>query len=305
MSIPFNIAVDADGNSTATLVLPDGVLTIKGPDADGTGGHPNYRRITTALNNDEDVTPFLSVTGNVALSDERVTIDGSTVYFNGQAVHNNLTNTIIRYNAEGRDTTNLVKFMERLDANPSKHSRDQLFTWVNAQDLVIDSDGYLIGYKGVNRQTRTGDDGESLETLVSSRSGPGIVNGEAMTGHLPNDPGNVIELPRRHVTDDPNVPCSSGLHIANYRYAKNWASVLLEVKVDPADVVSVPNDSSGEKMRVCKYEVIGIHEDEADTVADIFEPPADENVVGNVDSLEDAGVPTDWVSRLASRFRRR
>jgi len=32
---------------------------------------------------------------------------------------------------------------------------------------------------------------------------------------------------------------------------------MLEVKVNPADVVSVPNDLD-EKIRVCKYEVLGV-----------------------------------------------
>jgi hypothetical protein len=305
MSIPHTIAVDEHGNSSATLLLPDGVLTITGPSADGTGGHPNYRRIINALQLGEDVTPHLSVTAAIlgAVPDERVVIEDGQVKFNGEVVHSNLTRTIIRYQSEGRDTTNLVKFLERLDANPSRKSREQLWDWIQAQDLVIDKDGYIIAYKGVNRQTQTGDDGESLERLVSSRSGPGIVNGVEMNGYLPNDPGNVVEMHRKDVMDDPNVHCSVGLHVANFRYAKNWASVLLEVRVDPADVVSIPNDSNGEKMRCCRYEVIGIHEDEHDTVAEKFEPAAGPEVT--LDSLEDAGTPSHFMDKLRARFARR
>lgn len=310
MSIPHNIAVDVDGNATITVITGDGeVVTITGPSEDGEHkGHPNFRRIIAALRADEDPTPYLSVTAAAlgTINDERVVVENGVVKFNGEPVHNNLTRTILRYQSEGRDTDNLVKFMERLDANPSRKSRDQLFTWVQAHDLVIDAEGYIIAYKGVNRTTQTGDDGESLTRLVSSHAGPGIVNGVPMNGHLPNDPGNIIEMPRKDVMDDPDVACSNGLHVGNFRYASTFAKVLLEVRVDPADVVSVPRDSRGEKMRCCRYEVIGLHEDEADTVADKFEPPADESVSGaNLDALEDAGTPAHFMEKLRARFRRR
>lgn len=303
----FNIAVDAEGNSTVTLITGDSeVLTITGPSEDGEHkGHPNYKRIVAALVADEDPTPFLSVTAAlVALNDDRVTIEGDTVKFKGEVIHNNLTRTILRYQSEGRDTTNLVRFMERLDANPSRHSREQLFQWTQAQDLVIDEDGFIIGYKGVKKGTRTGDDGESLESLVSIHAGPAIVNGVEVNGNVPNDPGNVIEMPRKDVQDDPNVACSNGLHVGNFRYANSFGhGVLLEVRVDPADVVSVPRDSNGEKMRCCRYEVIGLHEDDHDTVADKFEPPAEAD--GALDSLSDAGVPDGFMEKLRARFRRR
>lgn len=307
----FDIAVDEEGNSVVTLITGDGeIVTVRGPsetDAEGQKdkGHPNYRRIVDALVNDEDPTPFLSVTANlIGLDDDRVTVDGDTVKFKGEVVNNRLTQTILRYQGEGRDTTNLVRFMERLDANPSRHSREQLFTWTQSQDLVIDQDGFIIGYKGVKKGTRLGDDGESLESLVSITAGPAIVNGVPVDGHVPNDPGNVIEMPRKDVQDDPNVACSNGLHVGNFRYAKSFSrGALLEVRVDPADVVSVPSDSRGEKLRCCRYEVIGLHEDEADTVAEKFEPPAD--AVGGLDGLAKAGVPDGFIEKLRARFTRR
>jgi hypothetical protein len=67
--------------------------------------------------------------------------------------------------------------------------------------------------------------------------------------------------------------------------------------------VSIPNDSNGEKMRCCRYEVIGIHEDEHDTVAEKFEPAAGPEVT--LDSLEDAGTPSHFMDKLRARFARR
>jgi len=33
---------------------------------------------------------------------------------------------------------------------------------------------------------------------------------------------------------------------------------MLEVKIDPADVVAIPTDYNNAKMRICKYEVLGV-----------------------------------------------
>lgn len=306
----FDILVDHAGVSSLTFVNEQHeAVTITGA-SDTDPGHPNFWRIVDALRNQEDLTPLLSLTAGVAavLDDERVVIKDDVVYFNGEAIHNKLTETILRYQREGRDTTNLVAFMERLDANPSRHSRDQLFTWTESQHIVIDEEGFIIGYKGVNRKTQTGDDGESLTSLVSATAGEAIVDGVEVKGHIPNNPGSVIEMPRGKVQDDPSVACSHGLHVGSFHYAKNFAKVLLQVRVDPADVVSVPKDSGGQKLRCCRYEVIGLHEEEDDTIAATFEPEAtnsDEKVVGKaLDGLEADGVPNGFMAALRARFRK-
>jgi hypothetical protein len=302
----YNIAVDAAGNSTITLVTSEHeILCIAGPGPDGTGGHPNYLRIVQALTTGQDPTPFLSVTASIAaLDDDRVVVTDNQVTFKGEVIHNYLTGTILRYQREDRDTTNLIRFMERLAENPSRHSRDQLFKWTEAQNLVIDEDGYIVAYKGVNSQTQTGDDGEDLTVLVSVNAGGAIVDGVWVDGHVPNQPGSVIEMDRSQVQDDPSVACSTGLHVGSYQYARRFASVLLEVRVDPKDVVSVPNDSSGQKMRCCRYEVIGVHEEEEDTIADTFEPTSNFDSDAALSGLEDADTPQSFMQNLRARFRR-
>jgi hypothetical protein len=302
----YNIAVDATGNSTITLVTSEHeILCIAGPGPDGTGGHPNYLRIVQALTTGEDATPFLSVTAGIAaLEDDRVVVTDNQVTFNGEVIHNYLTGTILRYQREDRDTTNLIRFMERLAENPSRHSRDQLFKWTEAQNIVIDEDGYIIAYKGVDSVTRTGDDGEDLEVLISRNSGGAIVDGTWVDGHVPNQPGSVIEMDRTQVQDDPSVACAQGLHVGSYEYARSFAPVLLEVRVDPKDVVSVPNDSSGQKMRCCRYVPIGVHEEEEDTIADTYEPASNFDSNAALSGLEDADTPQSFMQNLRARFRR-
>ena len=73
-----------------------------------------------------------------------------------------------------------------------------------------------------------------------------------------NAPGQVCEIPRSAVDDNPDNTCSHGLHVGGYEYAKDFASggKLVLVKVNPRDVVAVPNDYNGQKMRVCRFEVL-------------------------------------------------
>jgi hypothetical protein len=50
--------------------------------------------------------------------------------------------------------------------------------------------------------------------------------------------------------------CSVGLHVGTYDYASNFTLNVLEVHVNPRDVVSVPTDSNWAKVRCCRYVVI-------------------------------------------------
>jgi hypothetical protein len=63
-------------------------------------------------------------------------------------------------------------------------------------------------------------------------------------------------MARDLVDDNPNNTCSAGLHVACFDYAKGFGSRLVEVKVNPRDVVCVPTDYNGTKMRTCRFEVV-------------------------------------------------
>jgi hypothetical protein len=87
-----------------------------------------------------------------------------------------------------------------------------------------------------------------------------------------NRVGDTIEVQRRSVDDNRQNQCSHGLHIGSFDYAKSWASdgQLLLVRFNPADAVSVPQDSECQKLRVCKYEIL--EEVEVEDDSEIKEP---------------------------------
>ena len=127
----------------------------------------------------------------------------------------------------------LIKFWENLKKNPSFNSRQQLFKFLEHNGHPLTSDGCFIAYRGVT------DDFKDVHTKT-----------------FDNKPGSVCQMPREAVDDNPNNTCSSGLHVACHSYAKGFGSKLITVKVNPADVVAVPTDYNGTKMRTCRFEVI-------------------------------------------------
>lgn len=288
MTLHYNIAFSSTGDGTITITNDGAVVTV-----DNT--HPNFWRIAKALEEGENPSALLiSVEDAVTQIDDRVSVSGGVVTFDGEDLHNSLAETIVRYVREGRDATGLVKFMERLNENPSRRSREQLFSWTQAKDLTIDDEGYFIAYKGVSGHYK------------SLNSGFAIVDGVEMNGNIPNQIGSTIEMPRRLVQDDPAVGCSHGLHVGNYSYASGFGQVLLEVRVDPKDVVSVPQDCGFQKLRCCKYKVLAVHDIPEDDLSD-YEPEAYWDDEGDEDFDDTFGgvVPPSFVEKLRATFGRR
>jgi hypothetical protein len=241
-----------DGDAFVTAFLPG----YGKPLTASTASHPNFAEIVQALKSDapvDDLVDLFDIERAVARRfenlSERVTVANGRVYFDGDEVDNSLSRQIVRFIEEGvEDWQSLVNFMENVAANPNQHSREQLYEWLKRRDFTITPEGYLIGYKGVKTD------------LKSVNSGPGIVNGEEVNGHLDNSPGNTVEIARSLVHHDPGVGCSRGLHVGTYDYASRWGAVCLKVEVNPRDVVSVPTDCDAAKVRVCRYHVIDVIE---------------------------------------------
>ena len=135
-----------------------------------------------------------------------------------------------------KDPSPIFNFIEKLLDNPSRNSVEQLYNFLDYKELPIDPDGYVVGYKGVSSNYK-----------------------DNYSGKFDNSVGQTLEMKRRSVDDDPNHGCSYGFHVGSFDYADSWAGAdgkLMVVRFDPKDAVSVPDCSSYQKLRVCKYEVI-------------------------------------------------
>ncbi len=108
-----------------------------------------------------------------------------------------------------------------------------LYRFLEHNGHPLTEDGCFIAYRGVTDDFR-----------------------DCRTRSIDNSVGSVVEMPREQVDDNPNNTCSYGLHVACFNYAEGFGPKLIEVKVNPKDVVCVPEDYEGTKMRVCRYEVV-------------------------------------------------
>jgi hypothetical protein len=164
-------------------------------------------------------------------------VTDNLVTYKGERLPEELLDRIIETARRGEDPTNLMNFWERLQANPSFRAVQSLYRFLAHENIPIDKDGFILAYKSVRSDYM-----------------------DWYSGTWNNSPGTVNEMPRNRISDDPQVACDEGFHVGSLAYVQNfhWSDgIIIICRLDPADVVSVPYDSSSGKIRVCKYEVLG------------------------------------------------
>ncbi len=208
---------------------------------------PAYAKIVTAIRERryEDAKALVSTSKFVEkASNGAIKVDSGSILVDGQEVHGQLGAKIKEFMDEGLPFEPLVSFCRKVRNNPSFRAVTQLFSFLEKNKHPITESGNFIAYKKVRAANS---EGKMLDIH---------------SGTFDNSPGKTLEMPRNQVNEDPNQTCSHGLHVANWDYAANHfggpADVLVEVEVDPADVVAIPVDYNESKMRVCRYVVRSI-----------------------------------------------
>lgn len=162
-------------------------------------------------------------------------VQDGILQLDGEEMSTELSDRIMSYKENNLPIDSLLAFWNNLKLNPSFNSRKQLFRFLENKGHSLTPDGNFIGYRGVT---------EDFKDIHSKT--------------FDNRPGSICQVPREMVDDNPDNTCSRGLHVGGYEYAKDFGrgGKLVLVKVNPKDVVAVPNDYNGQKMRVCRFEVI-------------------------------------------------
>ncbi len=160
------------------------------------------------------------------------------VTYNGELLHNALTDRMMEILSLGLDIAPWIRFMENLYQNPAEHAREELYLWLEKSDLPITSDGHFLAYKRV---------ASDYYDIYSHT----IYNGV----------GTIVEMPGGRQAVDPvrDRTCSRGLHFCSKSYLPHYSGssgIVLVVKINPADVVSIPSDYDNAKGRTWKYEVV-------------------------------------------------
>ena len=168
----------------------------------------------------------------------RLVIEHGVVYVDSVPIHNTLAQRIVEMIDEGFDVTGMALFLVNLTSNPSYRAVNELYGFLEYSKLPITEDGCFVAYKRVR------DDYKDI-----------------YTGTIDNSIGQVVEMDRNQVNDDCTQTCSQGLHFCSREYLSSYGTSpgnrTVVVKINPADVVSIPIDYNNTKGRCCKYEVIG------------------------------------------------
>jgi hypothetical protein len=165
-----------------------------------------------------------------------VNVKEECVYYDGNPIHNSLTNRVIRMvtmnGIEG--TQSLINFLEKLMENPSYRAVNSLYDFMQHNDIEINGEGNFYAWKRV-RDNYT----------------------DCRTGTFDNSVGAEPSMARNMVNEDPEQTCSHGLHVAAKHYLNCfYGPITLMCEVDPRDVVSCPIDYNFAKLRTCRYKVV-------------------------------------------------
>lgn len=193
-----------------------------------------------------------------------------------------LGKTIMTYCENGFPIESLAAFWVKLSKNPDPVSREQFYAWLEKNEITVNDDGDAILYKAVRKYQHTGKvvhfgqpgwtidsqgvlldvNGDPVTEVVLRNDVCDVEYVDIHSGTFNNTPGMKVTMPRELCDSAVYRHCSTGLHCSTLSYAQsfgNLGDVVILVKVNPANVVSVPNDNF-EKIRVCEYDVLGVYE---------------------------------------------
>ena len=176
-----------------------------------------------------------------AWSNQKLEIVGDSVVYNKEPLPESLEHFILTSFEQEADFNSFVKpweqFLDKLAEVQSMEVYENIHNFLVHSDLKINEEGNVIAYKAVN---------------------PDFT--DIYTGKIDNSVGATVTEDRRKISSDSNSTCSFGLHACSLDYLRNSGyansgSKMIEISVDVRDIVCVPNDYHGTKIRVCKYTV--------------------------------------------------
>lgn len=234
------------------IMVGDGslIVNVDNKSYQVTKEHPMYDKLFDAYRDDDSdtfvslydvkqcVEKYVSVDSNQ--NSTGVVVNGEDIYYNGVKLNNAVVETIRSMMHSGLKFDYMVKFLENAIQSNSMRVVNELFDFLQVCKCTITEDGCFLAYKSVRNDYM-----------------------DKHSGKFKNEIGAEMRMPKFQVDDNCNNACSHGFHVGALEYAGpgGWYNdsndKVLIVKVNPADVVSVPRDHSFMKLRTCAYTVVG------------------------------------------------
>lgn len=220
-----------------------------------------YEQIKQSLNK-QDVAEFLhyaEIANSINISGKgKITYSNGVLRYNESVIKNSMAERIIRLIEEGFNADPLIRFFEFCYENPNPTIVDRLYDFLANNCIMIDVNGYIVGYKKVR------DDGYDF-----------------YSGTVKYELGQVVTIEREKCDGNSRNTCSSGLHIGSLDYVtKQWhpgEGKIFLLRTNPRDVTAIPEEAGAPKLRSCKVEVIAEYNGEPmPSIYQKEEEPADD-----------------------------
>lgn len=238
MNIPYTISDNA-----ITMMIDGKTYVVNRADS-------RFADVRNAIRNEQfDTIPTL-----LDLKGKLVSQSNGGLYLINGVLHSDkyvipalLASRIVAMLKEGFNCDPLFKFLENLMSNPGLNHRsesvnrsviDELYGFIEASNLPITADGHFLAYKMVSKEYK-----------------------DLHTHSMDNSVGAVVSMPRERVDPERDNTCSRGLHFCSeaylssgYAYESN--AVIVVLKINPRDVVTIPSDYNNAKGRACRYKIV-------------------------------------------------
>jgi len=171
------------------------------------------------------------------LKDKRFYKESGKLYLKGceNPLPNKIANKLTKLFDRGLSIEGLVMFWVKCHQNEEFRAIEELYNFIVHNGITIDEEGNIIGWKKVTK-VKDGYKPSRNKNLFTYK-----LNVE-------------VRIPYDEVDNDKNNTCSFGLHVGSQEYATNFqGNCCILVKVNPKDVVSVPTDYNGQKLRCCAF----------------------------------------------------
>lgn len=223
------------------IITPEGITVVSNGQAYTLSStHGNYNSVLAAIRDGSPEAEVLDLLNpRIALTKYlggAFEVGENSVKHNGEEVNGVLVTRILECHRNGLPIDPLLRFFENLERNGSRRARTELYSFLAHGSMPITPDGCFLAYKSLRGDYT-----------------------DHHTGKFSNRVGSTLRMERRKVCDDAGIGCSYGFHAGSLEYAQDFGSGdkrIVIVKINPADVVSVPTDCKCQKLRTCQYEVV-------------------------------------------------
>jgi hypothetical protein len=244
-----------------TIITPNRITVVFPSEAPKSLGSsdplfPNLRDAIQRKATEDEIRELLEPKEIVhRLSGGRIEVRDEAVFINGEESHGFAANRLLEMVRDGYDAEPLANFLTKIEQNPSFQTRQDLYEFLEYGGLALYPDGDFTAYKYVREDYFDVHSGTVLHALHTT-----------------------VSMDRRDCDDNRNNTCSRGLHFCSYEYLPNYTRGrrILQLKINPANVVAIPNDYRNTKGRACEYFVYSELTQEAGGVSDSLRTPVTE-----------------------------